>query len=72
MQTRAIVRSSLPRIAYMLPGFLSAARCIAIPRAAIIRKPSSSEKAPAAVSAAYSPSEWPATAEGSHLWETTE
>lgn len=42
------------------------------PRAAIIRKPSSSEKAPAAVSAAYSPSEWPATAEGSHIWETTE
>ena len=48
----------------MPPGALAAASAIALARASTRRTASSKSIAPAAVSAAYSPSEWPAAASG--------
>ena len=49
----------------MHPGRASAAACMASPRSVTTRTPSSNDSAPAATSAVYSPTLWPAHEVGS-------
>ena len=55
---------SMPSTAAMVPRSASQAACIRPPRSRTSRTPSSKGTALAAISAAYSPSEWPATKAG--------
>ena len=55
------VSASHPATTVMTPGWASAADCMASPRSATSRTPSSKPRAPLTARALYSPREWPAT-----------